>query len=348
MQNFFAFKLSVIEKIEDLGDLYKLTFSIDSFVNSFNNTKIFITLDKKTLNLNIDYDKKLDLYFKDFINKSIQDYKYIKFSKIEFFGDNINNSNVTYTMLDKEFDSYINWEFVKELNQIEIPYSNGHKTGSYIDRNYLALVFKQYFLETDMFLKETNNSITLISLSMYLESIIQNRIINTFLYAQSLYLLNIMAVENGFNIFDKVINNYQLKINNKNIEFVISTQLNKESLLNLEIIAKIENENFVLTDTKHNLNLESILNLMSKIYNEKINVVKTKKNSSSLREIKNEFVIINNVEKKNSGFVYEPLNSLLTECKGFVFDIQKMEIEEIFSISELNNLVFEKIKQILI
>lgn len=348
MNNFFAFKLNKIEKLEETDKFYKLSFSIDSFVDTYINTVIFIELDKETFELKINYDKKLDNYFKNFINKSIKDYKYIKFEKIEFFGKEVNNSNLKYSMLNKEFNANLNWEFVRELNPIEIPYSNGHKTGSFLDRNYLALVFKQYFFDSDMFLKETNNSIALISLSMYLESIIQNRIINTFLYAQSLYLLNIMAVENGFNLFEKVSKDYELTINKKDIKINIKTQLNNNSLLGLEIIAKLNEKSFILNDSVNNLNLDSLLEFMSEIYGEKINLVKTKKNSSSLREIKNEFVIINNVEKKSSGIIYEPLNSILTECKGFVFDIHKMEIEEIFSISELNNLVFEKIKQMLI
>ena len=157
-----------------------------------------------------------------------------------------------------------------------------------------------------------------------------------------------MAIENGFNIFEKVIKDYEIEINNKKLKLNIKTQLNEKSLLGLEIIADINNKKSLLTDINNNLNLNALTDLLSEIYNEKINLVKTKKNSSSLREIKNEFVIINNVEKKYAGIIYEPLNSLLTECKGFVFDIHKMEIEEIFSITELNNLVFEKIKCMLI
>lgn len=348
MNNFFAFKLNKIEKLEETDISYKLSFSIDSFVDAYKNTIIYLDLNKKTLNLNISYDKNLNKYFKNFINKSIQDYKYLKFSEIEFFGKNTNESIIKYNMLDKEFNAKINWEFVRDQNQIEVPYSNGHKMGSFIDKNYLILMFKQYFTENDILLKQTNNSIALISLSMYLESVIQNRIINTFLYAQSLYLLNIMAVENGLNIFEKVSKDYEIEINNKNIKLNIKTQLNNNSLLDLEIIVDINGKKYILTDLNHNLNLTTLTDLLSEIYEEKINLVKTKKNSSSLREIKNEFVIINNVEKKYAGIFYEPLNSILTECKGFVFDIHKMEIEEIFSISELNNLIFEKIKQMLI
>ncbi len=348
MQNFYAFKLNKINEVVETEKDYAISFSIDSLVTDYYNSQVKLILNKSDSSLSVSYDKKLNQYFKDFINKSIQDYRYIKFEEIDFFGKEVNTSNVKYNMLDKEFNAVINYEYINELNPIEIPYSNGHKLSSYLDTVFLNQVLKQYFVESNALLVETNKSIALISLSMYLESVVQNRIINTFLYAQSLYLLNIMSVENGLNIFEKVIKDYSLNVNNKVVELNIKTQLDQSSLLNLEIIASINDKKFFLTDTNHNLNIDNVRNLLSEIYEEEINFVKTKKNDLSLREIKNEFVIINNVEKKYSGFVYEPLNTLLTECKGFVFDIQKMEIEEIFSISELNNLVFEKIKCILI
>lgn len=348
--NIYAFKLKEVQKIIENKDSYQIDFSIESALKgNFKLYNLSILLQKESESIKLNFDKNINKDFKNFFKESLTNLKYLNVKKVNFFEENINKTSISFNQFDRDFDSSINWGFVRPLNEMDLPYSNGIKLGVYADSNHLKFLIQQYLfkVESKQFNADFEKNIAIINLNMYLESLIINRVLNLFLYTQNIYLLEVISKENGLSPFDKIKNSHELIINGKKVYIEISTELNKQVELNLIIKVKVNDKHFILTDKNHNLSMNLITDLLSYIYEEEIILKKMKKKDLTLSEIKNVFAIINDIKKDNDHISYEPLNSFYNECKGFVFDIHNMEITEVFSVNEVNSLIFEKIKQIL-
>lgn len=337
LNQFFKITVNKIFNLNREGD--KKSFSIEfSLDNNYVNTTVLDFMfnsnsEEIFVSGNIDI---LNAFAKNQLTGLLQ--KKGSLDKLEIFSENGNLTSLNFSLEDSILNNTLDWNFIYDQNPIEHEEFKGFYFSNYFDIKFLDKIFS---------MKE---DLLITNLLLYVETIVLNRFFHSYLLIQNAFLLKYSLKEENRTLYEKDSLSTTLKINNRNIKIEINNNINQNSfLLDLSVEVYVDNKLFSLVELGSKLSLTVLEELLKDIYSTNdLKFVNLYSNNRNLRKIKNQFAIMLPEDlKENDSFIYEPLNSFYIDSNGFLFQLDLMEMEEVFTIQEVNSRILTKILYIL-